>query len=102
LIGTLIETNDRIVSALGMYDKASSANPDDDEEDAAETTARGKLESEVARLQEKQRAAVRRARGDEVMRSGSIHPDLQDLSFGPLGSEKMFVKSFFFKSTLLP
>lgn len=53
-------------------------------------------DSEVLKLQEKQRAAVQRAmkRGrdrdseaDEVS-APHLHPDLQDLSFGTLGAEQ--------------
>lgn len=62
-------------------------------------------DSELGKLQEKQRAAVQRSIGrgsgqngkireeenDPYSRSRSssgVHPDLQDLSFGALGSEK--------------
>jgi hypothetical protein len=58
-------------------------------------------DSEVAKLQEKQRAAVRRAAGrrepglldggdsaDVGRQPSSAHPDLQDLSFGELGAEQ--------------
>jgi len=86
LIGTLIETNDRIVSALEMYDNFSSPNAA-----AADTSG---PESEVAKLQEKQRVAVQRAREDAAEGRGHLHPDLQDLSFGPLGNEKMCVELF--------
>jgi LAS seventeen-binding protein 5 len=55
-------------------------------------------ESEVSKLQERQRIAVERVK----VRQGSIsnehreeskyvHPDLQDLNFGSLGDEKRFV-----------
>lgn len=54
-------------------------------------------EGEVTKLQERQRAAVSRAvrsgsyRGKDSQDSqdgGNVHPDLQDLSFGPLGTEQ--------------
>jgi len=50
-------------------------------------------DSELTKLQEKQRAAV-----DRVVRNGSdcergreeVHPDLQDLNFGELGEDKRY------------
>lgn len=66
-------------------------------------------DSELGRLQEKQRAAVQRSIGrasgqngksraeedddayDDIRQPRSVHPDLQDLSFGPLGSERSYV-----------
>lgn len=65
-------------------------------------------DSELGKLQEKQRAAVQRSigrssgqngkerarvdEGDDFYTSGrqssSVHPDLQDLSFGALGADK--------------
>jgi seryl-tRNA synthetase len=52
--------------------------------------------SEVQRLQEKQRAAVQRAVRQRTLpedgTTGSpLHPDLQDLSFGELGSEQRYI-----------
>jgi hypothetical protein len=48
-------------------------------------------ESEVSKLQERQRTAVERAKGKGVDSDDAVetyvHPDLQDLSFGPLGAE---------------
>lgn len=103
-VGTLIETNDRIIAALETYDKLS--NPTVTEEDVESVqkalgNARIGGESEVNKLQEKQRAAVRRAagrRGEDLLGEStysgsgaggsSMHPDLQDLSFGSLGAEQ--------------
>ncbi|KAF9778213.1 hypothetical protein BJ322DRAFT_1093712 [Thelephora terrestris] len=86
MIGTLIETNDRIVAALEMYDTALS-KPTETQggvEDIQKGLATTKLDdSELTRLQEKQRAAVGRA-----TRGGRVHPDLQDLDFGELGEDK--------------
>lgn len=57
--------------------------------------------SEVQRLQEKQRAAVQRAvrerpraEDDSDSPRSPIHPDLQDLSFGELGSEQRYASRF--------
>ena len=112
VIGTLIESNERIIAALESYDKvgphdvpicASPIRPDQlsnpnvtekDVEDVQQGLEAVKIAgSEVQRLQEKQRAAVQRAvrerplAGDDALGS-PIHPDLQDLSFGELGPEQ--------------
>ncbi|KAF5368631.1 hypothetical protein D9758_002325 [Tetrapyrgos nigripes] len=90
VIGVLIETNDRIITALEMYDQLS--NPDSkpsDVESAAAKLAATQInsESEVNKLQEKQRAAVERAKSGSTRESSSgVHADLQDLNFGPLGA----------------
>ncbi|KAJ6520045.1 hypothetical protein C8R45DRAFT_953693 [Mycena sanguinolenta] len=95
LIGTLIETNDRIINALEMYDKLSAPT---DTADAITTGLDGvhltasESVTEVNKLQEKQRAAVARAKQNSFRGKapadddGNLHPDLQDLSFGGLGS----------------
>ncbi|KAI0039096.1 hypothetical protein FA95DRAFT_1550885 [Auriscalpium vulgare] len=97
-IGTLIEANERIIAALETYDKLSK--PDVTEKDVEDVqqglTAAQIGDSEVQKLQDKQRAAVQRAvvrrtrtdeSGDHPPKS-PIHPDLQDLSFGALGTEQ--------------
>ena len=50
---------------------------------------------EVSRLQEKQRAAVERSRNrtkgrddDPYPSTAEVHPDLQDLRFGSLGTDQ--------------
>jgi len=64
----------------------------EDVENVQKGLAAAKIEdSELTKLQEKQRAAV-----DRVVRGGSIrgargeqvHPDLEDLNFGELGEDK--------------
>ncbi|KAJ7897086.1 hypothetical protein B0H14DRAFT_2676852 [Mycena olivaceomarginata] len=96
LIGTLIEANDRIISALELYDKLS-AGPADPADDATAKLAGVHLDpsesvTEVNKLQEKQRAAVARAKQNSYRGKapaeddGNLHPDLHDLSFGALGS----------------
>ncbi|KAI0778319.1 hypothetical protein BD413DRAFT_704774 [Trametes elegans] len=106
MIGVLIETNDRIIASLENYDLLTK--PDTSEQQVKEIQeglAATKLSSsELGKLQEKQRAAIERSVG----RAGSsstrpdpdedsltsptsptyIHPDLQSLEFGPLGSEQ--------------
>jgi hypothetical protein len=96
LIGTLIEANDRIINALEMYDKLSSTNPDS--ADAVTAGVAGvqlnpsESVTELNKLQEKQRAAVARAKQNSfrgkapVDNDEDLHPDLHDLSFGGLGS----------------
>ncbi|KAF8488531.1 hypothetical protein JB92DRAFT_3101042 [Gautieria morchelliformis] len=95
LIGTLLETNERIIQALEMYDKHLIPDTTDTGLEpqlsrAALTDGNGSL-SELNKLQEKQRAAVARAQrsGSSRAPSGSsnIHPDLHDLDFSALGSD---------------
>ncbi|CAL1694031.1 unnamed protein product [Somion occarium] len=112
MIGTLIDTNERIIAALDMYDTLSKPQvTEKDVQDVQEGLAAVKIhDSELGKLQEKQRAAVQRSLGragggkerdratyeddDEFMqpRSASsetyVHPDLQELSFGSLGAEQ--------------
>ncbi|KAI0308191.1 hypothetical protein B0F90DRAFT_1621443 [Multifurca ochricompacta] len=95
IIGTLIETNERIIAALQSYDKLSKPNVSekDIEEVQRGLEAAHIAGSEVQRLQEKQHAAVQRAvrhrsRAEDDVSESPIHPDLQDLSFGALGPEQ--------------
>jgi hypothetical protein len=96
LIGTLIETNERIITAMEMYDRLVAASPDATDVSTAITAGLAAAhidlpESEVNRLQERQRMAVERVkqagsvRGKDRSNDTNLHPDLQDLSFGPLG-----------------
>ncbi|KAG8796584.1 putative actin patch assembly and actin polymerization protein, partial [Serendipita sp. 399] len=91
LIGTLIDTNERIIAALDMYDtflktaahdsddtppqSAVPESPSTDWTKADSATITGQLE----RLQEKQKAAVERAIARE--KAGKVHPDLDSISF---------------------
>ncbi|KAF8274106.1 hypothetical protein EI94DRAFT_1825824 [Lactarius quietus] len=96
IIGTLIETNDRIITALGSYDKLSKPNvsEQDVEEVRQGLEAADIAGSEIQKLQDKQRAAVQRGArrhsrtGHDASGSPSLHPDLHDLSFGALGPEQ--------------
>jgi len=94
MIGTLIETNERIIVALEMYDTALSPKPaeaQDDVENVRKGLAAAEIgDSELTKLQEKQRAAVGRAirGGGREKDGGQVHPDLQDLSFGELGEDQ--------------
>jgi LAS seventeen-binding protein 5 len=94
LIGTLIETNDRIISALEAYDQLCAADTagSKNEDEAAAALAKVHLtgESEVTKLQEKQRVAVERAKQSSIrgkqpsLEDSNLHPDLQDLNFGSI------------------
>lgn len=92
IIGVLIETNDRIIAALEMYDHVSTADPNSDQTSAiAKGLAATQIstESEVNKLQEKQKAAVEKARLNGSIRNGStggVYADLEDLNFGTLGA----------------
>ncbi|KAI9460567.1 hypothetical protein BJY52DRAFT_1185932 [Lactarius psammicola] len=96
IIGTLIDTNDRIITALESYNKLSKPNvsEQDVEEVRQGLEAADIAGSEVQKLQDKQRAAVQRAvrrysrTDDDALGSASVHPDLHDLSFGELGPEQ--------------
>lgn len=100
MIGTLIEANDRIIAAIEMYDTLSkSVVTEQDVQHVQEGLAAVKIkDSELGRLQEKQRAAVQRSlgrsgsniaiRGANGETGQSYLRDLQDLSFGPLGAEQ--------------
>ncbi|CCL98118.1 uncharacterized protein FIBRA_00112 [Fibroporia radiculosa] len=102
MIGTLIEANDRIIASIESYD--TLARPNISEQDVKHVqdglAALHIQDSELGKLQEKQRAAVQRSigrstsyRGKDRDESGtagqsSVYPDLQDLSFGSLGHEQ--------------
>ncbi|KAI0698394.1 seryl-tRNA synthetase [Cerioporus squamosus] len=106
MIGVLIETNDRIIGALEHYDLLLKPDTTEDQvKEIQESLAAAKLSTtELGKLQDRQRAAIERSIG----RSGSasydytspgsgetsptsptyVHPDLQDLQFGALGSDQ--------------
>lgn len=81
-----------------MYDHLSTVDPAAEADPSAIASGLAAThitppESELTRLQEKQRAAVQRAtsRQNVSQRTASgdnahLHPDLHDLSFGPLGT----------------
>lgn len=74
-----------------MHQLSRSAGTQEDVENVQKDLAAVKIEdSELTKLQEKQRAAVDRViRGGSVRESGEqVHPDLQDLNFGDLGEDK--------------
>ncbi len=84
---------------------------EEDVKDVQDSLAAAKIhDSEISKLQEKQRAAVQRsigraagqnakdrAAGNDPYQTGtssSVHPDLQELSFGSLGAEQRYVSYF--------
>ncbi|KAJ3929678.1 MAG: hypothetical protein NXY57DRAFT_1015696 [Lentinula lateritia] len=92
VIGVLIETNDRIIAALEMYDNMASPDSKSDQSSAIvaglAATHIGP-ESELIKLQEKQKAAVQKAKMNGSLRSdptGGVYADLEDLNFGTLGA----------------
>ena len=86
LIGTLIETNDRLMSALEMYDKLIAAGPE------AETPDTRAITSGMAAVNVD--GTAKGTMGREHVEKGKdrgpdptyVHPDLEDLNFGPLGN----------------
>jgi hypothetical protein len=84
---------------MEMYDKLVNQIPQSESNAVVSGLAAVNIstpESEVNKLQEKQRVAVERAKLHGSIRRGSVghveegtkhlHPDLQDLNFGPLGA----------------
>ncbi|KAF9460132.1 hypothetical protein BDZ94DRAFT_1223642 [Collybia nuda] len=103
VIGTLIETNERIVSAIEMYDQlvVQSAVPT-----AVSTAATADLsatqinppQGKLDNLQEQRRISIERVRGSD--NAPNLHPDLQDLNFGPLGASSNHLPAPLQPSTL--
>ncbi|EIW64195.1 uncharacterized protein TRAVEDRAFT_55185 [Trametes versicolor FP-101664 SS1] len=106
MIGVLIETNDRIIAALENYDLLSKPDTSEQQVKAIqEGLAATKLSnSQLGKLQDRQRAAIERSTGrvgssstrpdsDEDSPASPtspsyVHPDLQNLEFGALGAEQ--------------
>ena len=87
LIGTLIETNDRLVSALEMYDKMIAADPEVDTQDQ-DTITNGMAAFDFGSTV---KSTMRHDIGEKGKDRGPnrptyVHPDLEDLNFGPLGN----------------
>ncbi|KAH9950900.1 seryl-tRNA synthetase [Amylocystis lapponica] len=99
MIGTLIETNDRIIAAIESYDTLSK--PQVTEQDvqhvqeglaAAKSmtrSSRAAVQRSIGRAGSTSMTAQLRGKERDTGDYGkSVHPDLQDLSFGPLGSDQ--------------
>lgn len=101
-IGTLLSTNESILAAIALYDRMSKPTDlDSDDEPADESRYAGGLkpqdddvasirsrlsafdvrESEVDKLQERQRLRVAQSNRDRAIRETTVHPDLLDLNF---------------------
>jgi hypothetical protein len=89
LIGTLIETNDRLMSALEMYDKLIAAGPETDTQDArAITSGMAAINFDATARSTMDREHVEKGK-DRGLDPTYVHPDLEDLNFGPLGNTKL-------------
>ena len=87
LIGTLIETNDRLMSALEMYDKLIAAGPEAEIQDTRTiTSGMGAINfgSTAKSIMYNEHVEKGKDRGPDS--STYVHPDLEDLNFGPLGN----------------
>lgn len=111
VIGTLIETNERIINAIELYDHLVTQSADTTDPSAAITSGLAATninppEGELSRLQERQRLAVERVksggsgRGGDDTSGANVHPDLQDLNFGPLGASSSYLPAPLRPSTL--
>ncbi|PFH54863.1 hypothetical protein AMATHDRAFT_134726 [Amanita thiersii Skay4041] len=82
LIGTLIEANDRIISALQMYEDLTGLETENAHDDATAVT-RAMAATHIDTTQNEVRNGET---ATERGKKNNVHPDLQDLSFGPLGN----------------
>jgi len=86
LIGTLIETNDRLMSALEMYDKLVAAGPEAETQDTgAITSGMAAINFDATAKSIMDREHVEKGKDRRPDRPTYVHPDLEDLNFGPLG-----------------
>jgi len=86
LIGTLIETNDRLMSALEMYDKLIAAGPEAEPQDTkAITSGMAAINFDATARSTMDHEHVRKGK-DRGPDPTYVHPDLEDLNFGPLGN----------------
>ena len=86
LIGTLIETNDRLMSALEMYDKLIAAGPEAETPDTRAITsgmAAINFDATAKSTMDREHVEKGKHRGPDPT---YVHPDLEDLNFGPLGN----------------
>lgn len=70
-----------------MYDQLLAPDSETDADGIAAGLSGVQVTSEVNKLQDKQRTAVQRARQNSARSDidTSVHPDLHDLNFGPIG-----------------
>jgi len=87
LIGTLIETNDRLMSALEMYDKLIVAGPEAETQDTgAITSGMAAINFDATARSTMDHEHVKKGKDRGPDRPTYVHPDLEDLNFGPLGN----------------
>jgi len=89
LIGTLIETNDRLMSALEMYDKLIAAGPEAETQDTRAITsgmAAINFDSTAQSTMDHEHVRKGKNKGPDTT---YVHPDLEDLNFGPLGTTNL-------------
>ncbi|CCO34638.1 Protein lsb5 [Rhizoctonia solani AG-1 IB] len=119
IIGTLLDTNERIIAAIQLYDRMSKSPDHDSDEEIrqtlastaigdkppAGTTPRNDHDTELEKLQLRQRARIQREISRSSLRSGltagavgagagaagaaALHPDLQDLAWGGASSSNL-------------
>ncbi|CAE6531463.1 unnamed protein product [Rhizoctonia solani] len=116
IIGTLLDTNERIIAAIQLYDKMSKSPDQDSDEEIRQslasaalgdnpTTQGGERDTELEKLQFKQRARIQREISRSSLRSNltagapgagvgaagaaALHPDLQDLAWGGASSSNL-------------
>ncbi|KAF8349692.1 hypothetical protein F5887DRAFT_1069969 [Amanita rubescens] len=78
LIGALIETNERIVAAIQLYE--DSVEETEGPQDVTKEITRGLAATQIGSNDHESHEEIVSSQGERA------HPDLQDLSFGPLGS----------------
>ena len=79
MIGALIETNERIVAAIQLYE--DSVEETEGPKDVTKEITRGLTATQIeSNDHESHEEIASTSQGERA------HPDLQDLSFGPLGS----------------
>ncbi|CAE6466174.1 unnamed protein product [Rhizoctonia solani] len=116
IIGTLLDTNERIIAAIQLYDKMSKSPDQDSDEEIRQSLAAAALgdktstpaddrDTELEKLQFKQRARIQREISRSSLRSSltagavgagagaagaaALHPDLQDLAWGGASSSNL-------------
>jgi len=95
-IGTLLDSNERVISAIQLYDNMlKAADKDSGDEDSGQLA--GKIQpmntgGSEPELKDKQRATLQRTKERNASLDNlyhgisSPHPDLRDITFGDLGS----------------
>ncbi|KDN43443.1 hypothetical protein RSAG8_06032, partial [Rhizoctonia solani AG-8 WAC10335] len=116
IIGTLLDTNERIIAAIQLYDKMSKSPGEDSDDEIRQSLASAALgdkpptqenerDTELEKLQLKQRARIQREISRSSLRSNltagavgagvgatgaaALHPDLQDLAWGGASSSNL-------------